>query len=109
MAPPFFDERLLGQRLAMPVLPPGTLGGRRAGTLRLALPVLGAEAYYWLGSAGDRLERWHRVVGAEYGERFPAIGFVRLPQTAVRAGAGYSLDEPFRHRLRGYLSVVYRP
>ncbi|HEX5832045.1 MAG TPA: hypothetical protein VFY16_13775, partial [Gemmatimonadaceae bacterium] len=112
-APPFFDRRLLDQRLHMPALPPGTLDGARAATLRVSTTLFRAvEPYYWIGSGGGaegELDRWHRVIGAEYAARFPTIGFVRLPGVDARVGAGYSLDEPYRDRLRAYVSVVYRP
>jgi hypothetical protein len=39
----------------------------------------------------------------------PSVAFAGLPTIAVTAGGGYSLSAPFRHKLRGYITISYAP
>jgi hypothetical protein len=32
-----------------------------------------------------------------------------VPATRIRFGVGYSMDEPYKEKLRPYVGVVYRP
>jgi hypothetical protein len=95
----------------MPALPFGIAGGRRVLAYRGTLALGGLEPYYWGASfdSGDGFDAWHRVVGAEMDIALPAFPFLRTPAIDVRAGIGYSLDEPFRKKTRLYSTVVYRP
>ncbi|HEX6059178.1 MAG TPA: hypothetical protein VFZ11_09185 [Gemmatimonadaceae bacterium] len=108
---PLVDEALVTQRIEMPALPFGIAGGRRVLVYRGTLALGGLEPYYWGASfdAGDGFDAWHRVVGAEMDIALPAFPFLRTPAIDVRAGVGYSLDEPFRKKTRLYSTVVYRP
>ncbi|MDQ6886667.1 MAG: hypothetical protein M3068_05170 [Gemmatimonadota bacterium] len=108
-APPLFDPSLLSQRLAMPALPFATAEGRRAAQWRVALAGDGFQPYLWAASAGERIGRWHRVVGAESTLLLPPLPIVRLPATRTTLGAGYSLDEPFKYNLRAYFGASFRP
>ncbi len=108
-APPLFDQALLSQRLSMPALPFATGGGRVAGQWRVALAGEGFEPYVWAASAGERIGRWHRVVGAESTLLLPSLPILRLPAMRSTLGAGYSLDDPFRYNLRAYFGVTFRP
>jgi hypothetical protein len=104
-----FDQALLSQRIPMPVLPLGIAGGRQALSYRGALTAGLVEAYYWAGAGGRTLREWQRVVGIETREFRVAIPFARVPELQLTTGVGYTLDEPFRHRLRGYGSLSIRP
>ncbi|HEU4564031.1 MAG TPA: hypothetical protein VFS05_05270 [Gemmatimonadaceae bacterium] len=106
---PLFDGALLSQRVSQPALPLGVAGGRRLAALRASTRLLGVEPYIWTVSGGDRLERWHRVIGAEVGGAIETLPLVHLPNTELLLGVGYSLDEPARHETRGYLSLRFRP
>lgn len=106
---PLVDPALLSQRLAMPALPFGVAAGRQALEYRVQSSLLGTTVYYAGAAAGDELDEWHRVVGAEWELGVPAITFVALPAVRVLGGVGYSLDEPFRRRPRGYASITYTP
>ena len=108
---PLMDEALVTQRIEMPALPFGVAAGRRALVYHGTLALGGLEPYYWGASLdeGEGFERWHRVVGAETDIALPAFPFLRTPAIRVRAGLGYSLDEPFRRKARLYSTVVYRP
>ena len=92
-------------------LPFGIAAGRRVLVYHGTLALGGLEPYYWGASLdeGDGFRTWHRVVGAETDIALPAFPFLRTPAIRVRAGLGYSLDEPFRKKTRLYSTVVYRP
>jgi hypothetical protein len=107
---PLFDPAVLSQRVALHAVPAGVAAGDRIQVLRLSARLTGFTTYATFAGAGKgRIDRYHRVYGLEDDLRFPGIGFARLPETHVRFGAGYSLDAPFAHRLRPYVSVTYRP
>ncbi len=106
-APHLFDHALLSQRVAMPALPLGIAGGKAVTTFRLALGASGGP-YYWMGRADD-IGRWHRLWGMDVELDVPPISFATMPATTVRGGIAYSLDEPFRRRVSGHLSLIYRP
>jgi hypothetical protein len=107
--PPLFDASLLSQRFATPDFPVGIASGRTLGSYRLSVTG-GVFRPYFLGvSAGDAIGRWHRAIGVDVDLPVASIPFVALPTVHLTGGVGYSLDEPFRHKTRGYLSVVYRP
>jgi hypothetical protein len=93
----------------MPALPFGILRGRRYASYRVAVGDETFSPFYWAGAAGDSLHQWLRVVGVDARAGLPPLPVVRLPSTEVRAGVGYTLDNPWRKRTRGYLSVRYRP
>lgn len=107
--PPLFDAALLAQRVSVPALPIGVAMGRMIEMYRVAITGRALQPYYLAASAGTNLSSWHRVVGVEATLPVGPIPFVALPSVQVQAGVAYSVDEPFRHKTRGYLSVVYRP
>lgn len=106
------DRLLLTQRVIMPVLPTGVSIGSSAFTYRAAATLAPLNVYLWSGStapAGERFARWHRVVGADWSMSVPAIPSAGTPAARATIGVGRSLDEPFRHKVRGYLSLVLNP
>jgi hypothetical protein len=106
------DRMLLTQRIIMPALPTGVSIGSSAFTYRAAATVMPLNVYLWGGStapAGERFSRWHRVVGADWSMSVPAIPSAGTPAARGVIGVGYSLDEPFRHKTRGYVSLVLNP
>jgi hypothetical protein len=108
-APALIDEMLLGQRLTQPALPLGVAAGRRVASYQVALGSAPLSPYYWAASSGERLDTWHRVVGLDGAVAFGPFPLLRLPEVRLRAGVGRSLDEPFKRKTRGYLSLAYRP
>jgi hypothetical protein len=107
--PPLFDASLLSQRLAIPALPVGIAEGRTIGSYRIELTGGVFRPYYLGVSAGETLSSWHRVIGVDARLPVVSIPFVALPSVHLTAGVAYSLDAPYRHKTRGYLSVAYRP
>jgi hypothetical protein len=107
--PPFFDRAFLSQRIALPAMPVGYAAGRKVGIGRISTQLFGLEPYALWVAAGDKLTRYQRILGAEQDWTFNGIGFARLPETRVRFGVGYSMDEPYKEKIRPYVSVTYRP
>lgn len=109
LLPPLFNASLLSQRVAVPVFPVGIASGPTVGVYRVMLTGSALRPYFLGVSAGDRLTRWQRAIGLDLHLPVVSIPFVALPAVQLDGGVAYSLDEPFRHKRRGYLSVVYRP
>lgn len=108
-APSFIDTTTVAQWIPMPVLPFGALRGRRYASYRISLGGDVFSPFLWAGAAGDSLARWMRVAGFDANISIPPLPFFRLPASAVTAGIGYSIDEPWRKKTRAYISLRYRP
>ena len=106
---PFVDSAYFSQRIPLPSVPVGYAQGRTVEGLRAAIRVAGLQPWAMWIAAGDTITRYQRTFGIEDEWRWPAIGFARLPAVRIRAGVGYSLDEPYDEKLRPYVSVTYRP
>lgn len=108
---PLVDGDALTQRIAMPALPTGTATGTQMVSYRVAIP--GAlTPYLWAGgvsSSGTRRYVWHRVVGLDATTVVPNIALAGTPAARLQLGAGESIDPPLRHRVQGYVSVVFNP
>jgi hypothetical protein len=108
--PPLTDTALTSQRIASPALPLGIAGGQYLLHYRFATEgVIPASLFFEGTAAGDALHIWHRLYGAEVRFLVPPLGFVRVPAIDAAAGAAYSIDQPYRYKLRGYLVVRYAP
>jgi len=103
------DASLLGQRIAMPVLPTGTLTGRRVEVARVGLGGYAVEPFAWASRVPDATSAWLRVVGAEASFTSGPVPFARAPGARLVGGVGYTLDGPTRHRAQIYASVAARP
>ncbi|MBK8248999.1 MAG: hypothetical protein IPK85_16600 [Gemmatimonadetes bacterium] len=106
---PFVDSAYLSQRVPLPSVPVGYAQGRKVEGLRAAIRVAGLQPWAMWVAAGDTITNYQRTFGIEDEWRWPAIGFARLPAVRIRAGIGYSLDQPYDEKLRPYVSVTYRP
>jgi len=93
----------------MPALPAGFAVGRRVATVRGSTALGPLRPYYWVGSTADGLDDWARVAGVDFETSTNPLPMLVLPGMTVRAGAAYSWDEPFRHRVGVYLGITYRP
>ncbi|HTI65071.1 MAG TPA: hypothetical protein VL524_16210 [Gemmatimonadaceae bacterium] len=111
-ASPLIDRDVLGQRVPMPVLPDGINVGALVFAYRISLNTLPLAPYVWAGSTAhtnESFHEWHRVVGLEWSGAVPAIPIAGTPAARGQVGIGESLDAPFRHRVRAYLSIVLNP
>ncbi len=108
-APPFIDDALYSQRIAMPAIPAGVQVGTRMATVSAALPIFGLRPYFWAGSAGSDLGAWEQVVGVEANYSTDGIRFARLPGIRVSGGIGYAFKGAWRDEARVYVALTYRP
>jgi hypothetical protein len=96
----------------MPVLPAGISVNTSAFAYRVALGIQPLSPYLYAAStasAGERFQQWNRVIGLDWSASVPAIAIAGTPAARAILGVGESLDEPFRHRVRGYVNVVLNP
>jgi hypothetical protein len=93
----------------MPALPLGVAVGRSVLAYHATVSGGGLDPFYWAASLGDASGRWHRVIGLERSFQVATIPLARLPHVSIKGGLAYSLDEPYRHRTRAYLSLSFRP
>ena len=109
---PIGDSSVLSQRYDMPVFPTGIATGRALFAWRAVMPGPLGWLFYERASVNDELRKfsqWNSAIGLE--ERF-AIGplpSMLVPRAEVRVGAGYTLDEPFRKRVRAFLEMRIEP
>jgi hypothetical protein len=109
---PLIDHDLLSQRVTMPALPEAISVGPSVFAYRISLNVRPLAPYVWAASTAPRsqsFETWHRVVGLEWSGAVPAIPVAGTPAARGQIGVGESLDPPFRHRVRAYVSLVLNP
>ncbi len=111
VAPQVMDSSLLGQRYSMPMFPTGIATGHSLLAWRAALP--GIWTLFYVGaSTADNLyhhKKWNRAVGAERRFLFPLTPVAFVPRVQLRGGAAYTLDAPFRKKVRAYLEMRVEP
>jgi hypothetical protein len=106
---PFVDAQVLSQRIAMPALPVGFRIGPQLKTLRVSGAFGPVRPYYWIGTTRESFTGFARVAGIDAEYAMPAFPVFAIPTISVRAGAAYSWDDPFRHRVGIFAGVTYRP
>ncbi|MDX2184428.1 MAG: hypothetical protein SFW08_10660 [Gemmatimonadaceae bacterium] len=106
-AAPYLSDAVLTQRIVSPGLPFGAATGSRLARLRVGTSGPVNLFHEWYG-AGETLEQFQRLWGAEVVVRSGPIPLIRLPGTDVRLGVTRATDPAIR-RTVGYVSVVLRP
>jgi hypothetical protein len=106
---PLVDAPVLSQRIAMPALPAGFAIGTHVKTLRASTALGPLRPYYWIATTRENFTGWARVAGVDADYSAPAFPAFAIPSIGLRAGAGYSWDTPFRHRVGAYVGLTYRP
>ena len=109
MATPLVDAPVLSQRIVMPALPVGFALGTHVKTLRASTALGPLRPFYWVGTTRENVTGWARVAGVDAEYTVPSFPAFAIPVIGIRAGAAYSWDEPFRHRVGVYAGVTYRP
>ena len=109
LLPTFFDPAVVSQRIPMPALPVGVVSGRELLTTQATLTLGGFSPYFWAASTDGVKGDWYRAIGVENSFNLESFPLVRLPGIRLTGGVLYPLDEPFRHEVRAYFNVGYRP
>lgn len=106
---PFADASYLVNRIPLPGVPTGFVSGERVAMARASIKghILEPSVTYVAG--GERRTEWKRVYALEREFAWPSIGYARLPGVRVHGGVSYSVDQPYEHKVRPYLSLTYRP
>jgi hypothetical protein len=108
-AVPFVDQAFYSQRLPLPSVPVGYAAGREVEIHRVSLRAFWLNPWAAWVAGGDSVTRYQRLFGVEHDWDIPTLGIATLPNVRIRAGIGYSLDQPYDEKLRPYVSVTYRP
>ena len=112
VSPPVGDSSLMSQRFDLPVYPTGVARGTAIFGWRVAIPSSLATAFYEGASASDDVQRftkWNRAVGLERSFTIGPLPAILVPRSAIRGGAGYTLDAPFRKKARAFLVLRVEP
>ena len=106
---PLVDAPVLSQRIPMPALPTGFAIGTHATVLRASTALGPLRPFYWTATTRENLTEWKRVAGVDADYSVPAIPAFAMPAIGFKAGAAYSWDAPFSHRVGFYVGVTYKP
>jgi hypothetical protein len=106
---PLVDAPVLSQRIPMPALPTGFAIGTQAKVLRASTALGPLRPFYWVATTHENFTGWKRVAGVDADYSVAALPAFAVPAIGVKAGAAYSWDAPFRHRVGVYVGVTYRP
>ncbi len=107
--PPLFEPALLSQRIPLPGLPVATVSGRELVLGRVTATVGGFSPYFMAASTDGVRGDGYRVIGIDNSSEVRLPALLRLPSVRITSGVVYPLDEPFRHRVRGYFTLGFRP
>jgi hypothetical protein len=105
-------QTVMNQRISMPALPMGISIGTSVLAYRVGVSVAPLSWYLWSGSttqSGHSFDAWNRVIGVEWTQSVGPIALAGTPAARGQIGIGESLDAPFRHKLRAYVSLVLNP
>jgi hypothetical protein len=106
---PLVDAQVLSQRISMPALPTGFAIGTHATVVRASTALGPVRPFYWVATTRENWTGWKRVAGVDADYSFAAFPAFAMPAIGVKAGAAYSWDAPYEHRVGVYLGVTYRP
>ena len=111
-ASPVADSSLLSQRYSMPMFPTGIAVGKALLAWRVAFPTRAWTWFYEGASATSTLYEfrdWNRAVGIDVKYELPPVPVAFAPRIQGRGGAAYTLDAPFRRRVRVFLEMRMDP
>lgn len=111
-APPLADSALVSQRYFMPMFPTGVAQNKALLAWRAALPAYPWTAFFEGAAVGPNLNDlggWNRAVGVDSRFVLPLTPVAFAPRIEIRGGAAYTLDAPFRKRVRGFFEMKVEP
>jgi hypothetical protein len=106
------DSASLSQRYPMPMFPTAIAAGSSLLAWRAALPWSTWTLFYEGASASDEVlgfRSFHRALGLDLRAGVPPIPVAFVPRVQGRVGAAYTLDAPFRRKVRGFLEMRIEP
>lgn len=108
---PVGDSATLRQRYAMPMFPTGLAVGNSLLAWRVARPDVWTMFYEGAATATDTYSftKWNRAVGLESRFAFGPMPVAFVPRVQARGGAAYTLDAPFRKKVRAFLEMTVEP
>jgi Tol biopolymer transport system component len=109
---PIADSSLLSQRFSMPMFPTGIAVGKALLAWRVAFPTNTWTWFYEGASATSDLyafRAWNRALGIDVKYALPPVPVAFAPRIQGRTGAAYTLDAPFRKRIRFFLEMRMEP
>jgi hypothetical protein len=109
---PTTDSSLMTQRYGLPMFPAGIATGKALFAWRAAMPWSGWAAFYeGASTAGEigKFRRWNRAVGFDFRAAIPPMPIAFAPRAQTRQGVAYTLDEPFKKRVRAFLEIRLEP
>lgn len=109
---PIADSSVLAQRYGMPWFPTGIAVGKSLLAWRIALPDVPWTLFYeGASTAADvhSFTKWNRALGIETRFVFGPMPVAFVPRVQLRSGAAYTLDEPFRKKVRAFLEMRMEP
>ena len=111
-ASPVSDSSLLAQRYGMPMFPTGIAVGSNLLAWRVALPTSTWTLFFEGASATTGVvdfRRWHRAVGLDLSYMLAPVPVAFAPRVYSRGGIAYTLEEPFRKKVRLFLEMRMEP
>lgn len=110
-SPAIGDGAVLSQRYGMPMFPTGIAVGPSLFAWRVAFPSFWTMFYEGASTATDiySFRKWNRAAGLESRFALPPVPVAYLPALQLRAGAAYTLDAPFKDRVRVFLEMRMEP
>jgi Tol biopolymer transport system component len=111
-ASPLADSSLTSQRYYLPMFPTAVARDKALLAWRATLPANPWTIFYEGASAAANLygvKNWNRAVGLESRFLLPATPVAFVPRIQMRGGAAYTLDAPFRKKLRGFFEMTVQP
>jgi hypothetical protein len=107
--PPLTDPALLSQRLSVSALPVGIVSGTQMTDQRLEYGMGPAILYYERLATPLEHGAVHDLYGGEARGRSPPIPFLTIPAAEFSAGLGYSISDPYKYKLRAFVTIRYSP
>jgi hypothetical protein len=110
--PAIVDSSLLGQRYSMPMFPTGIAVGSDLVAWRAAVPSSTWTLFYEgasIASGPVLSRRWHRALGLDMRYVLPPVPAAFAPRVQMRGGGAYTLDAPFRKKVRLFFEMRVEP
>jgi len=106
------DSSVLSQRYDMPMFPTGVAIGDRLLAWRIGVPTSTWTMFFEGASTATKVyafRKWNRALGMDLKYMLPPVPVAFAPRLYSRGGVAYTLDEPFRKKVRVFLEMRAEP